>query len=301
MSTKAPRVSVVMRTKNADWVVGQALAALHAQSYDDFELIVVDSGSTDRTLDHVRAYACDLVQIAPEDYYPGPVLNMAIERARGEIVVFQNSDVVPLDPDCLGRLVAAFDDEGVQAAFARQVPRPEAHAWVRHDYEKAFPVSGEAPTWMTYSLPFAAMRRDLWLERPFYDDAWASEDTEWGSWARRNGHRIAYVPDAAVMHSHNYTLRQLYGRRFVEGEADAFIYQGRAGAWSVLARTVTSTAADLLYQIRGGHRLEPLVTPARRFVFHFAYHRGHRLGERRRACASGDVGIGQRAVLSRYG
>lgn len=300
MKKATPRVSVIMRTKNADWVVGQALAALYSQTFTDFELIVVDSGSTDRTLDIVRHYPCDLVEISADNYFPGPVLNMAIERASGEIVVFQNSDVVQLDAGCLGRLVAAFDDDEVQAAFARQVPRPEAHAWVRRDYAQSFPSQGEAPPWMTFSLPFAAMRRNIWRDRPFYTEAWASEDSEWGHWARSTGHRIAYVPDAAVMHSHNYTLRQIFGRRFVEGEADAFIYQGKARLRSIVTRAISSATADMVYQLRRGYARELAVTPVRRLVYHLAHYKGHRLGERRRAKSLRDAGIGQRVVLSRY-
>ena len=154
---------------------------------------------------------------------------------------------------------------------------------------------------MTFSLPLAAMRRSVWCERPFYEEAWASEDSEWGHWARSNGHRIAYVPDAAVMHSHNYTLAQIYGRRFVEGEADAFIYEEKASLWSSLRRALSSTAADVADQIRQGYAGELIMTPLRRFVFHLAHYQGHRLGERRRARALHDAGIGQRIVLSRYG
>ena len=48
-----PRVSVIMRCKNSDWVIDSALAALFSQTYRDFQLLVVDSGSTDRTLQRV--------------------------------------------------------------------------------------------------------------------------------------------------------------------------------------------------------------------------------------------------------
>src|SRR5262245_22340886 len=216
-------VSVIMRSKDADWVIAQALSALFAQTFQGFELIVVDSGSTDRTLEIVRQYPCRLIQIPALDYLPGRVLNQAISQASGELLVFQNSDAVPLSPHTLSRLLEPFTDPGVVASFARQIPRPEALGWVRRDYAESFPERGPAPPWMPYSLPLAAMRRRAWERRPFYTEAFGSEDVEWGTWAARSGLCIRYVPDAIVMHSHNYTLKELYGRRFIEGEAGAFI------------------------------------------------------------------------------
>ena len=99
-----------MRSKNSAWVIGQALAGLFSQTRRDFELVVVDSGSTDETLDIVRQHPCRLVQIPAQNYYPGAVLNNAIrEHCRGDIIVFQNSDVVPLGPDTLDRLLRPLE------------------------------------------------------------------------------------------------------------------------------------------------------------------------------------------------
>ena len=139
------RVSVIMRCKNSDWVIGQTLTALFCQSYKDFELIVVDSGSTDRTLEIVKQYPLRLIQIEPTEYYPGTVLNMAIEQSDSELIVFLNADAVPLRKDTLQKLIDAFDDDSVQADFARQIPRPEADTWVKRDYAQSFPDSNETP------------------------------------------------------------------------------------------------------------------------------------------------------------
>ncbi|RMH62056.1 MAG: glycosyltransferase [Zetaproteobacteria bacterium] len=296
----APPVSVIMRAKNSDWVIGQALAGLYSQSFRDFELLVVDSGSTDRTLEIVRAYPHRLIEIEAGDYYPGKVLNLAIEQARGGLIVFLNSDAVPLGPHTLARLLAAFDDPEVVGAFARQLPRPEAESWVRRDYALSFPASGEAPPWMGLSLPLAAIRKDTWRRHPFYTDAWGSEDTEWGIWAKRQGLKIRYVPQATVMHSHNYTLRQIYGRRFIEGEADAFIYRDRDGIARMFTRYVASVGRDVAWHVRCGDWLGLAKSPVRRAVYQWAYYKGHKLGERRIAEGDDDAGIGQRTVLSRY-
>lgn len=293
-------VTVIMRTKNAAWVVDQALAALFAQDRADFELLVVDSGSTDATLDAVARWPHRLVRIPATAYYPGRVLNAAIEATSSEVVVFQNSDVVPIGPHALDRLLRALDAPGTVAAFARQVPRPEASTWVRRDYAATFPATGTPPDWMRYSLPFAAMRRSAWEAHRFYEDAWGSEDTEWGHWATRAGLGVRYVPECVVMHSHDYTLRQLVGRRFIEGEADAFIYRGDDPLWRRAAATATSIARDVGAHLSARDARGLALSPVRRAVSAWAYHRGHRLGQRRLARGDRDASVGQRVVLERW-
>jgi len=300
MTDGSPRVTVIMRSKNADWVIGQALAGLFSQDFDDFELLVIDSGSTDRTLELVRSYPHRLVGIAPEEYFPGPVLNRGVEASDSEILVFQNSDAVPLTTSTLRRLVEAFDDPTVDAALTRQIPRPEADTWVRRDYAVSFPDADRTPPWITLSLPMAAMRRSAWEKHPFYSDAWGSEDTEWGHWARSNGMKIAYVRDALCMHSHNYTLKQLYGRRFIEGEADAFIYGRNESLPKAAARTVVSTLRDWKECVRDRDWADVPRVPVRRAVFHWAHLVGHRHGAARRHSGDTDTTTGQRTVLSRH-
>lgn len=295
------KISVIMRTKNADWVVEQALHALHSQTIRNFQLIVVDSGSTDRTLDIVGHYSPQLIQIPPTSYIPGAVLNQAIQYATGDIFVFQNSDAVPLAPNALEYLVQPFGDARVAATFARQLPRPEATNWVRRDYEVSFPAQGVAPPWMPLSLPFAAMRRSVWEQHPFHTAAWGSEDLEWGIWANANGHVVRYVPEAIVMHSHNYTLREAFGRRFIEGEADAIIHGDRDSLWQCFGRMTGSTARDVAYHAERRDWLGLCEAPLRRAAFHLGYYRGHIHGEKQRAGQTAEVKLGQHFVLERFG
>jgi rhamnosyltransferase len=295
-----PAVSIIMRTKDVDDIVGQTLAALYSQTVTDFDLLVVDSGSRDKTLEIVGRFPARVISIRPEDYYPGRVLNRAMAETSGDIVVFMNSDVVSLRPDTLEKLLQAFDQPQVMAAFARQLVRPEAHDWVIRDYIEAYPESGRAPAWQPYSLPLAAMRREAWQKQPFYTAAWGSEDTEWGVRARERGFEVAYVAESLVMHSHNYTLRQLYGRRFIEGEADAFIYRNHDSRPGRLAAALRSMVNDIAFSLARRHPVQAALSVPRRIVYHWAYFKGRRLGENRRDRNDLDASRGQQAVLSRY-
>ncbi|BAJ01535.1 glycosyltransferase family 2 protein [Shewanella violacea] len=294
------KVAIIMRSKNSAWVIANTLAALASQEHQHYDLILVDSGSTDGTLEIASFYDCQLIQIEPEDYYPGKVLNQAIEQTQADIVVFLNSDAVLLRDDSLSNLLDAFDDPDTVAAFGRQIPRPEAHLWVRRDYATSFPASNKAPSWITLSLPFAAIRRQYWQQHPFYLDAWASEDTEWGHWARTNEYKLAYVPKALVMHSHNYSLKQLYGRRFVEGEADAFIYHKSNKLIQAIASFSKGLLRDCYHHIISRDIAGLIATPCRLFVYHWAYYIGLRWGNTRVRQQIKNNQAGQRAVLSRY-
>lgn len=296
MNKKTAKVTVIMRTKNSEMVVGQALSSLFSQDYRGFHLIVVDSGSTDRTLEIVRRFPSRLIVIEASDYFPGRVLNMAVREAHGEILVFQNSDCVLLGP-CVLRLLVEAVEKGAVASFARQIPRPDAWPHVRFEYAKAFPREGEAPPWLPLSLPFAAIRKQALLEQPFYEDAWGSEDTAWGVLAKARGWKICYVPEALVMHSHNYSLRALYGRRFIEGEADAFIFQKKVSFALSMAKGVVRALRDLVVAASARHPRDLFLALPRRTLESIGYWRGNRLGNQRRQGAKIGAEIGKRVAL----
>jgi rhamnosyltransferase len=299
-NNKIPRVSVIIRTKNCDNIVGQALEALFSQNYKDFELIVVDSGSTDNTLDIVSKYPCKLIHIPPNEYISGKALNLGVSNSRTELLVFQNSDTVPINPEALGLLIEALDDPNVHAAFARQMPRPDAWSWVQYELDSAFPYADESPPWITFEAPFSAMRRSAWEEHPFFEEQWGTEDTEWGYWARDNGKKIRYVKDSQVMHSHNHNLRQLYGRLFCDGEALALILKNKETILSSFFSGVNASIREIMYALKNGYFLDVFYIPIRRAVMHWAYYKGHKLGEHRLATGDKDPTKGQQVILKRY-
>ncbi len=292
--------TIIMRTKNSDWVVEQSLSAIFSQREVSFNLIVVDSGSTDNTLSIIKAYPCRLIEVSAESYVPGKILNMAIEQTMSEIVIFINSDSVLLSPYSLKNLLEHFNSDEVIAVYGRQIPRPEAELWVQRDYAESFPCHGNQPDWLGISLPLAAIKRNAWLEHPFYSEAWASEDTEWGLWAKNQGYKVVYEPAAITMHSHNYNHKQMYGRRFVEGEADVFILDERYSRFNFVKRTIKQLVKDAWLYIKHGQIKQLFQILYHSYIYQWAYYKGIQLGLKRKIEGDTDLAKGQQIILSHY-
>lgn len=223
-----PKVSIIMRVYNEMPYIKYALRKLKQQSFQDFELIVVDSGSTDGSYEVAQEANPEIIyQIPPGSYVPGRVLNEAINKASGEIIVFNNSDCIPQNNYWLENLIMPFaQNEEAIATFANQIPRQDATPLVRKDYERAFGDGSIAAKWKHFfSLASSAIRRDVILKYPFNSTIQYSEDTEWSWRMKQLGKKIVYCPDAIVEHSHNYKWRGLIKRYTGEGKAEREIYQ----------------------------------------------------------------------------
>lgn len=218
-------VSVLVRCRNDAAFLVRTLDALAAQECPfAHEVLVCDDGSTDGTDEILRARTeVRLVARPAGAYRPGRTLNALVRAARGEIVVFNNADAVPLDRQWLANLVAPLADGSADATFANQLPRSDATPLVRKDSERAFGDGSVSAHWPRFfSLASSAARCDDLLAHPFDEDLLYSEDVEWAN--RRAGFRRRYVPTAHVEHSHNYTSAQLARRFYGEGYAEAQIF-----------------------------------------------------------------------------
>ena len=221
-----PSVSIVVRSCNDIKFIDQTLQIIQSQNFQDFELINVDSGSTDGTFEIVKKYNPDAYQINPGDYIPGKVLNDAVTRCSGEIVVFNNSDCIPQNSNWLGNLIKPFENSNNTAAvYGNQIPRADAAPLVVKDNTRAFGDGKIASTWFHFfSLATSAIRKGVLEQYPFDPDIQYSEDVDWSYRMKKNGLNIMYAADAVVEHSHNYTLKEVKKRFYNEGLAEGKIY-----------------------------------------------------------------------------
>lgn len=241
-----------MRSYNEAWALGDTLAALRDQDYPSWELIVVDSGSTDGSQALIsEAKPAHFIQIAPHEYNPSRVMNRGMTLAQSEWCVFLNADATPQGSQWLSSLVKALQQDGVAAVFGRQIPRPDCEAVFACDYERCFGPSRESMKWgHFFSMVSSAIRKSVWAQRGFREDLQYAEDDEFTRWCRAAGYEVNYVPESVAMHSHNYTAEQARKRSFGDAKAmgQASADDGSAMSWS---RTVLlGWFSDLRHDLR---------------------------------------------------
>ncbi len=275
-----------MRSFNEGWALRDTLPALRAQNYRNWELIVVDSGSADGSVELIeRASPKKFVRILPSEYNPARVLNHALSLATSSTAIFLNADATPQGSNWLRPLVRALGDPQVAAVFGRQIPRPDCQAVFARDYEKCFGPNRESARWdHFFSMASSGLRKDVWSRRPFNERMQYSEDDEYTRWCVAQGYRVVYVPDSVVMHSHNYTPAQAWKRSFGEGRSLAAVWpeQTMDRNWprSVMLGWAGDVSRDLRYCWRN-RRLREWPHAARiRWAQRRAYHAGFLQGWR---------------------
>ena len=262
MPKNEPWVSIIMRSFNEAWALRQTLPALRAQDYTHWELIVIDSGSTDGSVQLIEeALPERIVHIPLGQYNPSRVMNQGMSLARFDYGIFINADATPQGPNWLRPLVTGLQDPQTAAVFGRQIPRPDCEAVYAHDYERCFGEDRESQNWdHFFSMASSGIRKDIWAQRKFNEQLQYSEDDEYTRWCRANGYRVQYVPESVAMHSHNYTLAQAWKRSYGEGKALAAVWDGSMKIWNwprmVLMGWGNDARRDLAFCCRNGRLRE---------------------------------------------
>jgi rhamnosyltransferase len=242
-----PAVTIIIRSFNEGWALRDTLRMLAAQEYSAWELIVIDSGSTDGSVDLIRAAnPKHFIQIESHEYNPSHVMNRGMSLARSDFGIFLNADAKPRDAHWLRPLAHALQDPRTAACFGRQIPRPGCRAVFQVDYERCFGENRESANWdHFFSMVSSGLRKDVWSRRGFLEKMQYSEDDEYTRWCRVNGFQVVYCPDSVVIHSHNYSPAQAYKRSFGEGRALAAVWPGERSDFGLVRTLLLGWLADL--------------------------------------------------------
>jgi rhamnosyltransferase len=276
------KAAVIMRSKNEMPYLPRALDSLRGQTFQDFELFAVDSGSTDGSLEILRAAidSAHLICIPPETYIPGKVLNDMTARTTQEFIVFQNADAIFQSETALEKLLRPLFTGEADAVMSAQITRPDARFIVTYDYLRAFdPKNMKGDNADFFSAVTCAFRRDLWEKIKFPEQGHA-EDVAWAKTCRAQGARFKLVTDSVVEHSHNYTLKGLYLKKFRHGVTFAKTYGRRANLFLQTLELCKEWTRDLLYALRKGRPDTIPYNIAYRAVIHTGLYRGLKAGAR---------------------
>jgi rhamnosyltransferase len=202
--------SVVLRAKNEARHIGETLEAIFQQvEAAPFEVILVDSGSTDGTVEIARRFPLQLIQIAPETFTYGRALNIGISASQGQFIASLSAHSTPVDAYWLANLVKPFENPRVAGVLGRQRPR---------DYATLPELIGMRLTGVMSDRPAlrdrrplfsnanGGFRKSLWQRVPFDENVAGAEDIAWARTMQTLGYLIAYEPGAAVYHSHGEPL-----------------------------------------------------------------------------------------------
>ena len=120
-------VSIVIPTYNGYSELASCLRMIFKQKFDlPFEVIAIDSGSTDRTLNVLRSFPIRVEKIRSSEFNHGLTRNMGIDLARGKYVVLLTQDAIPADEHWLRDILDSFDDSSIAGVYCRQVPKDGA-------------------------------------------------------------------------------------------------------------------------------------------------------------------------------
>jgi len=227
-------ISIIILTNQGEKLLGTLLDVIYKQkTIYKFEVICVDSGSKDKTVNICQQYPVKLFKIKNHEFNHGLTRNLGINKASGDYVVFITQDSLPTDEFWLDNLVSSFaEDEKIAGVYCRQLPKSDADCitrrhlnnWLTAGKNKRINV---IDNWQSYNnlLPMqkymfcnfddvcSCIKKTVWEKIPF-SDTYFAEDLGWSKEVLEAGYKIMYQPKAAVIHSHNRSLLYEYKRTY---------------------------------------------------------------------------------------
>ncbi len=226
----SPSVSVVLLVRDQMGTLPAILNTLGVQEgIPEFEILAIDSGSVDGSRDLLASTAVRLVEIRPEEFHHSRTRNLGAGLARGDLIVWLSADAVPRSRHWLASLIAPFVEPRVMGAYGRQVARAEhgplQHFRLSYIYPEKSRIrtraDAEAGDDRAYSFSDvnACIRREFWESHRYPEDIPIGEDAAMARAIIDSGYSTAYVAEAVVEHSHNFSAKDLFTRYYALGAA----------------------------------------------------------------------------------
>lgn len=237
MTDEALDISIVLPCYNGEQYLEEVLGSVYRQrTAFRYEVIIIDSGSTDRTVKIASSYPVRLYRITKTEFGHGKTRNLGTRAARGRYIVFLTQDATPANDCWLENLVMPLEEDSrLAGVYSRQIPRPDCNPCEWRDIEAgAAPVSvvkrvnfddnlqkknyeEHVRMIIAFSNVSSCVRKDVLNLMPFSEAIVMVEDQEWAKRVIEAGWTVRYESSSSVYHSHNHSSRALYQRHFDYG------------------------------------------------------------------------------------
>jgi glycosyltransferase involved in cell wall biosynthesis len=253
--------SVIIPVLNGEEYLAEVLEAVLGQQTDaELEVLVIDSGSTDRSLEIARDAGVNLIEIPNSEFQHGRTRNFGMRNTRGELVAFLTQDATPASPHWVEAYREAFRlDDHVGAAYGPHLPRPGVNplmARLLTEFFAGFSPEGGPVVHHKGDLTFlsnsnSCLSRAAWQQIPFRAIPYA-EDQAMGADLLEAGWTKVYMPEAAALHSHDYGLVESWKRYFDEyrGLRESIGHVEKASATGAARVVAGSVRSDARWIIR---------------------------------------------------
>lgn len=275
----SPLASIIIRCYNERDHIDRLLHGISHQSIDDVEIILVDSGSTDGTVEIARDFGVDeILYISPEKFSFGRSLNCGIDAASGEFCIFASAHVYPKRDDWIARLVERFDEESnVALVYGKQRGAGVTSFSERQIFKQWYPEESI----IHQDHPFcnnanAAIRREIWEDIKYNERLTGLEDIDWAKRVRQAGYEISYTAEAEIIHVHEESAREIYNRHRREAYAYKQIMSEQSFSFiDFIKLTISHILSDYKNAVSEGVLLLNLLSiPRFRFLQFWGTYRG---------------------------
>jgi len=217
-------ISVIIPTYNAQEYLPELLKRLKNQTVP-FELIIIDSSSSDDTVVIARGYTDKIIIIPASEFDHGGTRTKAVKIASGEMIIFLTQDALPYDNNTIEKILELFEDLNVGAVYGRQIPYDDASLFGKHLRYFNYPDTSYVRTLQDkdkygiktafLSDSFASYRKSALHKIDYFKDGLiVGEDTYAGAKMLMKGFSLGYCAEAKVYHSHSYTVVEEFKRYF---------------------------------------------------------------------------------------
>lgn len=215
-----PAVSILIRTRNEGRWLGEVLRRLQSQSFQNFEILIIDSGSTDKTLEVATKFKTKILIIPASKFTYPYALNHGVRNSQGKYIVILSAHSLPFSNKWLETALLHFQNSKVAGVYGGMLALPDGTVWDKLYYGCGFCLEKFVTFPRHYRvvkkagmgvLGFtnAIVRRDLWDEYNF-NEAYANggEDMDWARYFLDRKFVIVKEMGFSVYHSHGLGLRQ---------------------------------------------------------------------------------------------